>query len=528
KGNIKRLNTSSPTATGKFTFQYRDLLTGKMVIIPIDMDTAGNFSTTIPLNGIQELQLNQTHKYGNHINETGMIEFLFYARPGDDMEMEYFFTEDFKTRRIKFGGNFGKINNQARAYQDKLETTEFDPIVKYGYIDSLPSSAYPEIKKYVERQLRAGLAYNAAYFASVRTEPFLRIHADADMRYAAATGLVYAAFKRKIVDTALNSFFKAHSIKLNDPQLYNNNRYKIFIDWYYLKLKHEFGEVKALPDTKLSDLGKYLLHSQPKLIEEDRVLAEKMTDTAYKFNDDESKQVGNRLLSPYIGEYESAIATKKLFEHLLSIDDRFLREKFVHRQLNEVIDDQKIPTIKALIDTYKKKVKPSRVKDLFLERYNQEYRRVYENKISSFSILNDIDKLDPDAVVSDILKKHRSKVIYLDVWATWCKPCIAEMGNSQLLREKLKNEDVVFVYVCISSTSQSQWQQLIAANDMEGDHYFLNGKQTLKFTEFFNVKSIPRYLIFDRTGKLINATAARPGETGAYDELRSSLIKQAE
>jgi thiol-disulfide isomerase/thioredoxin len=523
RGNIKRLNVSSASAMDVFTFQYRDLLTGKMAIVPIDKDSAGNFSTIIPLNGYQQLQLNQSHKIGDYVEQEAMIEFLFYARPGEDMELNYYVSEDFKTRSIKFGGNLAKVNNQNRSYQNKLETTEFDPLIKWEYVDSLPASAYPRIKQYVINRLKEGLAYNAKYFASAKTDPYVRRQADADMRYSAATALISAADKRQIVDTALNSFFHSYNIKLNDPEFYNNDRYKIFLNWYYVKLKYEFGKIVHQPEIKLAEISRYLLNTQPDLVAEDKALAIKMADINYKSNDEEKRQAAERLALPYLDEYEYALAVKGRFNHFMGIADPFLRETFVTKCLSEVIENKGVIVIKELISVYRVRVRPGAFKDNLLEQYKKEYTRVYKSKISSASVLNEVDTIGLDAVISNLLSKHKDKVIYLDVLATWCNPCLAEMGNSRLLREKFKAKDVAFVYICIRSKSQSQWKNLIASNQMEGDHYFLNEDQSTAFLKRFSINAIPRYMIYDKNSNLKYGDAVRPGDARAYGEIKSAI-----
>jgi thiol-disulfide isomerase/thioredoxin len=523
KGNIKKLFVSSTSNMDVFTFQYRDLLTGEMAIIPIDKDSAGNFETVIPLNGYQQIQLNQSNNYGSYVEQEGMIEFLFYARPGAKIELNYYLSKDFKTRTLQFGGNLGKVNNENWSYQIKLETTELDPLIKWRYIDSLPSSAYPEIKQYISDRLKAGLAYNENYFSSVKTDPYVRKQADGNMRYQAATALLYAADKRKIVDTALMSFFDKNNIRLNDPEFYNNDRYKIFLDWYYRKLKREFGAVNHAPELTWAEISRYLLDTQPDLVAEDKMLAIKLADTNYKPSEAESKQAVEKLAQPYVDEYDYSLAVKRLFNHFMTISDPFLRETMATKYLSEIIQRKEIPVIRRLIDVYRAQVRPSAFKNNLLEQYKQEYTRVYESKIPARAVLNEVSSAGADAIMLDLLAKHKGKVIYLDVWATWCQPCLAEMGNSRLLREKFKGKNVAFIYICTRSKSQSQWKNLIAANQMEGEHYFLDESQSDSFLKRFSINAIPRYMIYDKNGRLKNGEAARPGNVKAFEEIKSVM-----
>lgn len=386
-GNIKRLLVS-PNSLDSFTFQYKDLLTNKTVIVPVNKDSAGNFVTTIPLSSTQQLYLSQSWKYKDQVFQEGSIEFLFYARPGENMEIDYYLSKNFETRTIKFKGSMAGINSQDRDYQDKLDHSEFSPLINFKRLDSVKPEGYPAYKQYVSERLKAGLAYNAKYFADAKASSYLREQCDIDMRYTAAN---------------------------------------------------------------------------------------------------------------------------------------MLRDLYVTRHLSEAIGNDGIATVKPLINTYKNAIKFGQLKEQLMTQYNAEYKKVYERKLSARSILNNAKMLKPDSVFAAIVDKHKGKMIYVDVWATWCKPCLDEMENSRLLREKLTGHDVVFVYLCISSQSESQWKSLIASNQIEGQNYFLDQEQTKALVSHFKITGIPRYLIVGKDGKLKNEAASRPGKAETFEALSTKL-----
>lgn len=97
------------------------------------------------------------------------------------------------------------------------------------------------------------------------------------------------------------------------------------------------------------------------------------------------------------------------------------------------------------------------------------------------------------------------------------------MGNSKLLREKLLGKDVVFVYLCISSQTETLWKRLIAENEMEGQHYFLNKKQSDQLIQQLKIKGIPRYVLIDKSGKIANAEADRPGNVLAIKAIKGLI-----
>ncbi len=127
------------------------------------------------------------------------------------------------------------------------------------------------------------------------------------------------------------------------------------------------------------------------------------------------------------------------------------------------------------------------------------------------TIVNDIQLSDTDPLAS-ILQKHKGKVVYVDVWATWCLPCLFEMPNSRKLREKLAGKNVVFVYLCINSDDEKRWKKLITSKRIAGDNYLVSAVQSSALIQKYGIKGIPRYMLFDQYGDVVSEDAKRPGE----------------
>ena len=61
--------------------------------------------------------------------------------------------------------------------------------------------------------------------------------------------------------------------------------------------------------------------------------------------------------------------------------------------------------------------------------------------------------------LADIIKSHEGKVIYIDFWASWCIPCRSEMPHSVTLYEKLKDKEIVFIYLSIDNADkETAWK----------------------------------------------------------------------
>ncbi len=104
---------------------------------------------------------------------------------------------------------------------------------------------------------------------------------------------------------------------------------------------------------------------------------------------------------------------------------------------------------------------------------------------------------------SKILSKNKGKVIYIDVWATWCSPCIQAMPDSKKLMEKLKDKNVSFVYICIES-KEDLWKRLVSDFNLGGgQHYLMDKNQSKFFRKTMDVQGIPQYFIIDKLGNIV-------------------------
>ncbi len=130
-----------------------------------------------------------------------------------------------------------------------------------------------------------------------------------------------------------------------------------------------------------------------------------------------------------------------------------------------------------------------------------------------------------------ITDNFKGKVVYVDFWGTTCGPCLAEFENfTHPLKTKYKsNSNIAYLY--ISRGNRYLWKQQIEKYGIDGEHLFLADKEydNLYHNAINNDTAMvfmPRYLIADKTGKVVLNDAKHPSdEKQLYKQLDSCLYK---
>lgn len=524
KGNIKSLAMDT-VLLDSYAFQYMDMITGKNVFIPISKDTAGNFVVSFPVHGYQEIQLAKGLKINDQVHYDFYYMNRFYVKPGQDMVLDYKLLKDFSTVNL-FKGNLSESNNEQTKYSKSRQDAGLADIIPVNYyLDSVKPGGYKTFKNLLLSQLKKMDSFHDQHFKQVKTSAFFKKQADIEQRYIVAHYLLMSLNATKEKDPGVLNFLDSIGSPLDNPEAYGNSSYKTFLNTYYQYLTREIFNPGQKLNVLFTDLAKYLLKEHIEVSEDEKSIYRNMLDTLNTSKKDASKILSQEYILKYSEEYVMAYRTKITFDSIASNKDPFVRNIFLTRLLREHLDNGRLVIINSLIPRYKQIVNDNPVKKLFLEDYQQAYDVFYKSKLSINSRLYDATKISPGAIVEKILDQFKGKVVYIDVWATWCLPCLSEMSKSKKLREQFVNNDVVFLYLCINSPSESTWKRLIAGHQIEGENYFLNLMQSAELSKKLNIGFIPRYLIVDRFGNISNSQAGNPSNVNVQNELKDLLGK---
>lgn len=134
----------------------------------------------------------------------------------------------------------------------------------------------------------------------------------------------------------------------------------------------------------------------------------------------------------------------------------------------------------------------------------------------------------PDFIVQNTkgenvsLKDLKGKKIYIDVWATWCAPCRAQMPALKKLEKDLHNEDIAFVSISVDVKKDvEKWKNFIDQNELGGTQLMANGDFQSDVTKNYNITGIPHFLLLSGDGTIISANAPKPSDP----KIRELLLK---
>ena len=105
------------------------------------------------------------------------------------------------------------------------------------------------------------------------------------------------------------------------------------------------------------------------------------------------------------------------------------------------------------------------------------------------------------------LADFSGKLVYVDVWATWCGPCKAEIPSLQKLEGEYHDKNITFLSVSVDEDRQA-WVDMVINDQLGGVQLWADGWSQI--TKDYAIFGIPRFMLFDQDGKVISTDAPRP------------------
>ncbi|RCS28102.1 TlpA family protein disulfide reductase [Polaribacter sp. WD7] len=117
------------------------------------------------------------------------------------------------------------------------------------------------------------------------------------------------------------------------------------------------------------------------------------------------------------------------------------------------------------------------------------------------------------------LDSFKGKYVYIDVWATWCGPCIQQIPYLKNLEKKYHDKNIEFVSISTDESRRSggsweaaekKWRDFVKEKQLSGVQLWSG--QDFTFQQAYQITGIPRFILIDPQGNIVDANAPRPSE----------------
>jgi thiol-disulfide isomerase/thioredoxin len=539
KGKMILVKENVKDANEGFFF-YTDIYSGEKIIIPVTRDSANNFSVDMILPTYQEISFGKIRIQDKQpIYNTGVTYFTFFAKPNQNMHL--ILTQKLNDLSIEFSGDFSSENSQYRAFQEEEQKVLLS--IYQGTDDK--KFTIEQVQDLVLKFFLKSISFNDEYFRKNINSQFIQQQVYFNTLYGAKDAFMNFNLlsRNQLTEAKLSEFdvllaneiirYKtSHNNVIKyvmdpNPDFKNsgaigNIQYKSYLDSYFNLILNNIN-IKSNQNISNKEFAAFILKKYSNLKQtETTLLKEVIGRKSNNIIQQENDMAAFR--SQYINEYLQTLERRDILRQFLNIRDPFFRDLSSTRYLFKKINFTEIDYLILSIDEYSKKVLNADAKNNFLKAYKTQLTQLHDSKMPPLAILHELKNPAGSNLLDQIIANYKGKVVYLDLWATWCAPCIAGMESSQKLKSKFSNKDVVFVYLCVSSPNQNGWKSVIAAKNLEGENYFLDPGQSSAILKTLNVSGIPRYVIVDSNGNYVEKDASKPSDPNIFKKL-DDLIK---
>jgi thiol-disulfide isomerase/thioredoxin len=118
------------------------------------------------------------------------------------------------------------------------------------------------------------------------------------------------------------------------------------------------------------------------------------------------------------------------------------------------------------------------------------------------------------------LESLKGKYVYIDVWATWCGPCLREIPSLKEIEKEFSSKNIQFISISIDEPKDyDKWKAMVTEKELVGIQLMADNNWKSKFVEEYAILGIPRFILIDPQGNIVSADVPRPSDP----ELRNTF-----
>ena len=319
--------------------------------------------------------------------------------------------------------------------------------------------------------------------------------------YATLSGKITNPSETKTITVLKGRNYKKE-IKMNDDGTFSDTL-KIEEGIYYFKHGDEYGKVFLKNDNKTS-----------------LTLDNNDFDKTLKFEGDDANRSNfyiakTLMVDEYLDNDTFDLPEDEFNKAVSGLKDGFTTLKADYPGLDETFfkdeEDNLDKMIKSYTDYYQSKLA---MRKAFPAGTPSPTFENYENFKGGTTSLSDL----------------KGKYVYVDVWATWCGPCKREIPSLKKLEKEYHGKNIEFVSISVDDEKRSgsmekahaSWKKMVAEKELTGVQLFSDKAWKSDFVQAYKIQGIPRFILIDPKGNIVNPDAPRPS-SAALVELFNSL-----
>lgn len=207
--------------------------------------------------------------------------------------------------------------------------------------------------------------------------------------------------------------------------------------------------------------------------------------------------------SEIIAKRDSLTGDKAYYKTISPIANENIKNGLLFDFANKAMNNTK--DLEYFYKTFLEESTNEENKTLITEKYNK-LTALFEGKPSPKFI--DYKNYDGNTTSLDDLK---GKYLYIDVWATWCGPCIGEIPSLKKVEEQYHDKNIEFVSISIDKSSDfDKWKTMVEEKELGGIQLFADNDWKSEFVKDYQINGIPRFILIDPDGNIVNKSAPRP------------------
>lgn len=202
--------------------------------------------------------------------------------------------------------------------------------------------------------------------------------------------------------------------------------------------------------------------------------------------------------TPAAGFYQKMLAAMRYVGKHFS--DNLLRQQLIAAYAGEYVDLYGIQNVEEMQSVVNAYVTDPSAMALFRASYDKWD-------------LTSPGRPSPDFRAEDVegkvhtLADFRGKYVYIDLWATWCKPCREELPYMKELEKKFEGKNLTILGLSIDG-NRAVWEERVKSGELAGVQLLLGRRSD--FQQAYRIEGIPRFVLLDPEGKIVNNDMLRP------------------